>query len=152
MPRPNYPLAVCLLFLSVIILIRTVAIAQHACGVLVSLKSCEYSVSPVPAVVIGRFATQTESSAVSPVPTAAPPRLISDSPVTNAHSGEYSAPPLVDKKPSELVGSPTQKQLLEKQRKRMASAKTLSGQYQSSSRSKSGYTYRIENTWGTAVW
>jgi hypothetical protein len=160
MPRSDYSITVCLIFLGLVVLVRTVAIAQHACGLLLPLGSCEYWVPPVAAVAIGQPDSPTESSSAESPVSSAPRPVVSVPSVINARSGEYPAPPVAAKNPSELVGLPAQNQIQvasEKQRKRIAPTKTIQGHYETSSMPKDGYTYRsngsqFENTWAAAVW
>jgi hypothetical protein len=160
MPRPDYSIAVCLILLGLVVLVRTVAIAQHACGVLLPAMSCEYWVPAVATVAIGHADGPTRSSSAEPpAPIVARP-VSSVPPVINAPSGENPAPAEAAKNPPEVVAFPAKQQIQvapEKKRKKITSIKPLRRQYEGSSSPNNGYSYRsnenqFKNTWRAVVW
>jgi hypothetical protein len=160
MLRSDYSITVCLIFLGLVIMVRTVAIAQHACGVLRPPRSCDYWMPAVAAVASGHADGPTgSSSAESPAPITARP-VISVPSVINAPSGEDLGPAAAAKNPSEVAAFPAQNQIQvvsEKKRKRMASIKLLRRHYEASSGPKNVYSYRsndsrFKNTWRAVIW
>ena len=86
MPRANYSITVCLIFLGLALLVRTVAIAQRACDVLLPPTSCDYWGHAIAPIAIGYTGGPAASSLE---PTAAIyARPVVNIPVTNPPSVE----------------------------------------------------------------
>jgi hypothetical protein len=124
MPRANYSITVCLIFLGLAVLVRTVAIAQRACDVLLPPTSCDYWGHAIAPIAIGYTGGPAASSSVEPT-AAIHARPVVNIPVTNPPSVEDSPPDAAPEDPPEGVASRADHQFLsevasEKQPKRIA--------------------------------
>jgi hypothetical protein len=145
MPRRDCTVTVCLIFLLLMVLVRSVAIAERACGMLLPSTACDYWV-PAVAADLGHAEGLAASNSVD-VPAPVLPRHIPS--VVDAPSGE--APAVAAKNAPEVIASPAKHEIQivsEKQRKRIASTRRYR---EASSSLNRGYRYRW-NTWWPGVW
>jgi len=147
MPRRDHTVTACLIFLLLMVLVRSVAIAQRACGMLLPSTACDYWV-PAVAADLGHAEGPSASNSVD-VPAPVLPRHIPS--VVDAPLGEDSAPAVGAKNAPEVIASPAKHQIQlasEKHRKRTASTRRYR---EASSSLNRGYSYRW-NTWRPDVW
>jgi hypothetical protein len=157
MPRANYSITVCLIFLGLAVLVRTVAIAQRACDVLLPPTSCDYWGHAIAPIAIGYTGVEPTAAIYA--------RPVVNIPVTNPPSVEGPPPVAAPENPPEGVASRAGHQSVsevasEKQPKRIAPTNASHRRHHEASSSlNKKYNYRpsqsglaFQNPWGTAGW
>ena len=146
MPRANHSITLCLIFLGLAVLVRTVAIAQRACDVLLPPMSCDYRGPAIAAVAIGRTNGSEASYSAEPPATINAP-VVNIPPVVNVPSVEDPPPEAAAENPpegsaSQAKGQAPRQIASETQRKKIARRQALRRYYDASSSQNNGYSYR----------
>ena len=105
MPRANYLISVCLIFLGLAVLVRTVAIAQRACDVLLPPTSCDYRGRGISPIAIGHTGGPAVVSSAEPTASIYARPVVNIPPVINTYPVEESSPDAAAENPPESVTS-----------------------------------------------
>lgn len=105
MSRANYSITVCLIFLGLAVLVRTVAIAQRACDVLLPPTSCDYRGRAISPIAIGHTGGPVAVSSVEPTASIYVRPVANFPPVINTYPVEESPPGVAAENPPERVTS-----------------------------------------------